>query len=992
MTGFFQRLIEEAVREVAKEVGKQIENIADGVRQAEAKAASSRPAEPYPEEIPAALLAVNPPEDITDISKFGDNWEAFLALLCVPEEFDNIRNFIRGADSVRWGREWRRPQGCRAKMAMLIALDDDDQRRRWIKLAMYQRMTSFPGVVEVMQNARTTHEPLQLTVRDLQAIGHCLGWEDDTVLDLFFGSHKDGHLNDRVERYVRDLHRLVEDHFDTISARLTPAKHAHQVVWPRIAAANDGALALLAEQICDAATANSSNVREVALPLIDRLSVDDRVSGLKSVLNRADPKQRVRIVRLVASMPAGVCREDLVAHLNERLDGDRSESVRDALAVLRVDACGSAREPAGGHDFPRRSELERALMLAGRNPRHRPSSFGGIVRSFDPQPRELQIALIQSVMSFGLERSAVVPLIRVDSARLILPYLASGKRVERSRAADLIAALELADATQHLRLAAAEEKDTVVRTAIFGALEALGEPILEYFSREDLVHEAQRAMARTNAMSKAIAWLDLRELPSVRWNDGCEVEAEVVQWFISTSAKSREVRPTAEMRHHFGDMNQGDLHALGAYLIRAWITRDDIQAATNAKGLLAVAACAGGPDVIAAANGYARSRKGGKRLKQKLAMVQVLAWSDDDTAVGHLMALAKSARLKEVRHQAGLEAHEFAKRRNWTIGELVDRSVPHAGFSRSGTQRFDFGDRSYTATLNDDLTIVLTSDETGERVRGLPKGRADEDQEAIAAVKKRFAASKKELAGVAQSEGHRLREAMCAERSWSAADFEQYFLQHPVVARLATRAVWRSETGGGSQLFRPLGDGTLLTETDDEYELPEHARVWLAHTDRHEDAWVAHLADYEVTPLFPQFGRPKVSVGRKDRSIDGFTGVQHSAPSLRSAAASTAWEIGPTFDGQTCTTILREFPTLEVKAILHLGGGFSVWEPHLESNIGFSRLTFVRSSVLNSSFTRDGVKLSRLPATLISEVVADAQMLAQAGGGDLRSDAVVFGV
>jgi hypothetical protein len=109
----------------------------------------------------------------------------------------------------------------------------------------------------------------------------------------------------------------------------------------------------------------------------------------------------------------------------------------------------------------------------------------------------------------------------------------------------------------------------------------------------------------------------------------------------------------------------------------------------------------------------------------------------------------------------------------------------------------------------------------------------------------------------------RFGEAMVTGRTWSFADWREFVLGHPLMARLAARLVWAAELPGtetspaaGYVTFRPGDGGALIGVDDEDVTLPDDARVSLVHaaTLAEEDvaAWRGHLADYEITPLFDQ--------------------------------------------------------------------------------------------------------------------------------------------
>ena len=201
-------------------------------------------------------------------------------------------------------------------------------------------------------------------------------------------------------------------------------------------------------------------------------------------------------------------------------------------------------------------------------------------------------------------------------------------------------------------------------------------------------------------------------------------------------------------------------------------------------------------------------------------------------------------------------AREIASERGWSDEELADRTVPTAGFDADGLLRLSYGQREFTGRLTPDFKIRVTGPDGRSRA-GLPAPRAGEDAEVVRAAKKRLTAARKEAREVLTLQSERLYEAMCASRTWPAAEWRELLAGHPLVGRLVTRLIWTAAPPeGGPLTFRPTEDGELIGADDAVVEFEPHAIVSLAHrarlTDEEAAAWRQHLADYGVEPLFDQ--------------------------------------------------------------------------------------------------------------------------------------------
>jgi hypothetical protein len=392
-----------------------------------------------------------------------------------------------------------------------------------------------------------------------------------------------------------------------------------------------------------------------------------------------------------------------------------------------------------------------------------------------------------------------------------------------------------------------------------------------------------------------------------------------------------------------------------------------------------VAAC-GGRDVVPPAERYLREWFG-HRMPQGTALLAVLAWIDHPSAIQVLLSIGTRFRTVGLQEEAVRLAGTVAERKGWTVDELADRTIPTAGFDDDGVLELPYGPRVFTAVLRPDLTIGLR-DPDGKVIKALPGPRQSDDAESAKESKKAFSAAKKELKSIAAQQSQRLYEAMCTERSWPVEDWERYLLRHPIVGPAVRRLVWVAFVDDQpSVVFRPLDDGTLSDADDNTVELPEGAKIRLAHDSvlppDEVEQWVAHLADYEITPLFQQFGRGLHALTpelRSKRELTDFTGHLLEAFALRGRAAKLGYTRGPAEDAGFFYTYEKGFPALGITAEIHFTGN-----PLPEENrlVALKELTFRREAGGRWS----QLTLGDVPAVLLSECWYDLKLLSAEGTG-----------
>jgi len=616
----------------------------------------------------------------------------------------------------------------------------------------------------------------------------------------------------------------------------------------------------------------------------------------------------------------------------------------------------------------------------------------------------------------------------------VVTALASGKVEVRTVAAQWLQRLGYARAVTALEAAVAKEKHDVAKGALLDALQALGQPVEKYLDRASLATQASKGLAK--GLPKDLAWLRWDGVPAVHWADTGEVvSSEVLQWFISQAVKAKSPEPNAVLRKYCAMFDKRDREGLGQYLLEAWMAEDtkpigpdearrlaeqqaqwvhqsmaqwpkhyeddpllgasveEIAArylpgfsrrpagsAIASKGVLAVAAACAGER---AADPVARYLKEwyGMRAAQGKALIAMLAWIEHPSATQLMLSVGSRFRTKSFQEEATRQAEALAERKGWSVGELADRTIPTAGFDETGTLELSYGDRAFTAVLLPDLSVELRSPE-GKKVSSLPAPRQSDDEARAKDSKKALTQAKKELKAVIQLQTARLYEALCTERTWVFDDWQRYLNRHPLVRHLTQRLAWVATTAEGVTVFRPLDDGTLTDVDDDEVTVPPDALVAVAHDSVLDavtvEAWQRHLDDYEVVPLFQQFGKgnytlPAERNGAKE--IKDFEGHLLEPFALRGRAGKLAYTRGAAEDGGWFYQYEKRFPTLGLSALVEFSGN-----PLPEENrtIALTALRFRRHAPGGSG---SDLRLGDVPSVLLSEAYNDMRLMAGDGSG-----------
>jgi hypothetical protein len=618
----------------------------------------------------------------------------------------------------------------------------------------------------------------------------------------------------------------------------------------------------------------------------------------------------------------------------------------------------------------------------------------------------------------------------------IISALSAGKAEARCAAAIWLARLRHMPAVPAIEKALAREKNDAAAGALMSALETLGVPVERFLDREGLGRVAARGLSK--GVSDALSWFPFDGLPAVHWQDtGQLVERDIIRWFLVQSCKLKAPEPGGLLRRYCASMVAAEREALAVFVLRAWLAEDvrpvspraaeaaaRVQAkqqhasiqqypqyhdpslvhltedqlfelylpqfldrpagsAIASKGILAVVAACGGSEIAPMAQRYLKDYYG-TRAAQGKALIQMLAWVEHPTATQLMLSIGSRFRTRGFQDEATRQAELLAERKGWSLDELADRTVPSAGLDENGESIIDYGTRQFTARLSSRFDIELYNAD-GKKIAALPDARRDEDEAAVAAIKKQLSSMKKELKAVVALQKDRLYEALCTQRRWRFEDWSLYLHRHPIVGRYCQQLVWLAQEEGRPPLgFRPLDDGTLTDLADEAVQPGEHSTIVLAHDSNvpaeTAAAWAAHLEDYKVVPLFQQFGKGSFRLaGEANESLEleDFRGHVLEAFALRGRATKLGYTRGAAQDGGWFFSYDKRFPTLGLQASVEFTGNGL---PEENRQVALMALRFTRRGP-DSGGGDARVPLAEVPPVLLSECWNDMRLMAAEGTG-----------
>lgn len=423
-------------------------------------------------------------------------------------------------------------------------------------------------------------------------------------------------------------------------------------------------------------------------------------------------------------------------------------------------------------------------------------------------------------------------------------------------------------AEQALLLIAALHGDRTVRKAAepYGAraVEAVGELLA--------VDPLERALPAT--IPQLPGWAQPTLLPQITARAGGALPEDSVRHAVTMLAMSRPGEPCPGLTALAEAAEAASLAEFVWALFEQWRQADQPAAeawALHALGLL------GDDTTVRRLTPVIRAWPGEAAHHRAVEGLDVLASIGTDVALLHLHGIAQRVKFKALKVRAQEKISEVAAGLGLSGEQLSDRLVPDFGLDAGGSTVVDYGTRTFTVGFDEQLRpFVLDGD--GKRRKDLPVPGAKDDAELAPAERKRFMALKKDVRTIATDQVRRLEAAMVTGRSWTAQEFHDLFVAHPLLWHLVRRLVCLSETDGVRTAFRVAEDRTYADVRNDLFVLPGDATVLLAHPLHLGDTladWAEVFADHEILQPLPQLDRaveslePGEAVGYRLHRFEG---------------------------------------------------------------------------------------------------------------------------
>ena len=489
-------------------------------------------------------------------------------------------------------------------------------------------------------------------------------------------------------------------------------------------------------------------------------------------------------------------------------------------------------------------------------------------------------------------------------------------------------------------------------------------------------------------------WITEERLPVLRFEDGEPLGKEAVRYILYRQSRAKELRPDVEAKPLYALIDRKSSGDFAVEILKNFLAS---KVDAGDRWGVALAGLLGDDRIVPILAQQIRQWADSSRGKMAEYAVEALALLGTDAALLSVDAMAIRYRSKNKNvGKAAVEAFaSAAENLGITPDELGDRVVPWLGFEPAQKRIIDCGTKKVEARIGSDLKLQFIDLEKNKPIASLPKTAPKE----VLAEFKELGATLRE---VVKAQTLRLENLMVRQQRWPVKRWSELFTMHPILLPMAARLIWGlyDDTGKLQATFRPLEDRTFTQATDEPFSLPASGRIGIIHplelTEDQRKAWQTHLADYEITPPFPQLERPVVQLAPEHaakKSLSDYAGTSINGMTFKGRADRLGWTRGSVCDGGGITTYTKSFPAAGVDVFLGLDGMYIGID--MSSEIKLEEAFFVRSgSVKTGSYTYDEpgdendprvLPFGQVPAIVYSEVLGDLHKIAgkkEADGDD----------
>lgn len=500
---------------------------------------------------------------------------------------------------------------------------------------------------------------------------------------------------------------------------------------------------------------------------------------------------------------------------------------------------------------------------------------------------------------------------------------------------------------------------------------------------EDMVQAAKNRGKLNKPVDSA---LDESDLPPLCYTSGKELTANETRFLLYRMSRIKEMRSDMEARYILQFLDRSKSSEFGMSLIKVFI---DKGAKPEHKWMMALAALLGDDAVVDKIRITINKWMEENRYKMAEHGVGALALHGSDKALRWVEWYSRKYRTKKANvGTAALVALETAAEElGITTHELGDRIVPDFGFDGL-FKHFTVDGEEYRAFIDSNFKIAFFNDDN-KKLKAIPAAADKELKEALKAIGK-------EVRDIVKSQSSRLEYYLIIQRKWTYAQWQQFFLQNPVMFIYATKLLWGvyDDKGVLQYAFTCSEDTTLLDINSEEIGMEDDTAVGIVHPSQLEPSllkqWQKIFFDLSIEPVFPQLDRTMPSLQEYDLTksiITKFKGKRTKDGSIRSTLEKYGWHKGPTGDGGILESFNLQYFEKGIEAVLEVDGVGAGYGWGMEEKLG--RLYIIDKVKVPKKWFAQPVNdaderlipLKEVPVIFLSEVLAAVEAVKLFEGG-----------
>lgn len=499
--------------------------------------------------------------------------------------------------------------------------------------------------------------------------------------------------------------------------------------------------------------------------------------------------------------------------------------------------------------------------------------------------------------------------------------------------------------------------------------------LMETIGQSPAAAHAALAEAADVKKRSRLDWIPLQQLPALMGTDGERLDDNIKLYLLLQSI-DYTAGPNERLKEVKNYASAASLSDLVRELTLHWIQKD---APSKEKWVLYLSALFGDDRLVELIAPQVKTWADNSRGAIAAEAVKSLAYMSDSSALMTIDKIKRTIKNRQVKAAAEEALITAAENQGLTQPELEDRLITSLGFDEKGTQRFDYGNRSFVVKVTSDLELSVKSEETGKAIKNLPAPGQNDDEQLAAESKARFSKLKKDLKSMISIQSARLEESLSKQRLWSAPDWEALFVQNVIMRNFAVGLIWGTyEENQLVDTFRYMEDGTFNHVDEEEYELASNARIGLVHPlelDEHVlSDWRQQLEDYEIKQPFEQLNRAVYAVSEElqnERKYADLPGEDFSPTAFPKALEKLGWYKGQAQDAGFYYELYKEYGDLIAE--LTFSGTSIVYYGEAMEDITLESVSFYTKQKSRYHYynPNKACKLGEIPARVYSETLHD---------------------